>query len=85
VFTSERGGPFTTDATNLLVKGIRKRASLPFFRPRPHAGHACGYALANAGQDTRRIQSWLGHRSIQHTVRYTELSAAPFKEFWHSQ
>jgi len=37
VFTSERGGPFTTDATNLLVKGIRKRASLLFFRPRPHA------------------------------------------------
>jgi hypothetical protein len=22
--------------------------------------HACGYALANAGQDTRRIQDWLG-------------------------
>jgi integrase len=26
-----------------------------------------GYALANAGHDTRRIQDWLGHRSIQHT------------------
>jgi site-specific recombinase XerD len=23
--------------------------------------HACGYALANAGHDTRRIQNWLGH------------------------
>jgi hypothetical protein len=44
--------------------------------------HACGYALANAGHDTRRIQDWLGHRSIQHTTRYTELSAAPFKYFW---
>jgi len=32
--------------------------------------------------DTQRIQSWLGHRGIQHTVRYTELSARPFKEFW---
>jgi hypothetical protein len=38
--------------------------------------HACGYALANAGHDTRRIQDWLGHRSIQHTTRYTQLSAA---------
>jgi site-specific recombinase XerD len=37
--------------------------------------HACGYALANAGHDTRRIQDWLGHRSIQHTTRYTQLSA----------
>jgi site-specific recombinase XerD len=38
--------------------------------------------LANAGHDTRRIQDWLGHRSIQHTTRYTQLSAAPFKDFW---
>ena len=30
-----------------------------------------GYALANAGHDTRAIQDWLGHRSIQHTVGYT--------------
>jgi site-specific recombinase XerD len=44
--------------------------------------HACGYALANAGHDTRRIQDRLGHRSIQHTTRYTQLSAAPFKDFW---
>jgi site-specific recombinase XerD len=36
--------------------------------------HSCGYALANAGADTRAIQDWLGHRSITHTVRYTELS-----------
>ncbi|MFZ2064982.1 MAG: hypothetical protein WAV27_03290 [Xanthobacteraceae bacterium] len=43
---------------------------------------AADYALANAGHDTRRIQDWLGHRSIQHTVRYSELSAAPFKDFW---
>jgi integrase len=82
VFTSERGGPFHTDAVNLLVKGIGKRAGLPFPVHVHMLRHACGYALANAGHDTRRIQSWLGHRSIQHTVRYTELSAAPFKEFW---
>jgi site-specific recombinase XerD len=44
--------------------------------------HAWGYVLANAGHDTRRIQDWLGHRSIQHTTRYTQLSAAPFKDFW---
>jgi len=35
-----------------------------------------------AGQDTRRIQDWRGHRSIQHTTRYTQLSSAPFKDFW---
>src|SRR6516162_9570088 len=41
-----------------------------------------GYALANAGHDTRLIQAWLGHRAIQHTARYTELSPTRFKEVW---
>jgi hypothetical protein len=36
--------------------------------------HGCGYALANAGHDTRALQAWLGHKNIQHTVRYTALA-----------
>ena len=44
--------------------------------------HACGYAMANAGHDTRLIQDWLGHRAIQHTARYTELSPIRFKNVW---
>jgi site-specific recombinase XerD len=44
--------------------------------------HGCGYALANAGHDTRALQAWLGHRNIQHTVRYTELASDRFKNFW---
>jgi hypothetical protein len=35
--------------------------------------HGCGFALANAGHYIRSLQAWLGHRNIQHTVRYTEL------------
>jgi len=27
----------------------------------------CGYALANAGHDTRALQAYLGHQNIQHT------------------
>jgi type 1 fimbriae regulatory protein FimB/type 1 fimbriae regulatory protein FimE len=38
--------------------------------------------MANAGHDTRLIQDWLGHRAIQHTARYTELSAVRFKDVW---
>jgi type 1 fimbriae regulatory protein FimB/type 1 fimbriae regulatory protein FimE len=42
--------------------------------------HGCGYALANQGHDTRALQDWLGHKSIQHTVRYTaELHLRPFQ------
>ena len=34
------------------------------------------------GHDTRALQAYLGHKNIQHTVRYTELSSDRFKEFW---
>ncbi len=44
--------------------------------------HATGYKLANAGKDTRSIQSYLGHKDIRLTVRYTELSPTRFKNFW---
>jgi integrase len=82
VFATERGGPFTTDAVNRLIKRIGERAGLAFPIHVHMLRHACGYALANAGHDTRALQDWLGHRSIQHTVRYTELSPTRFKDFW---
>ena len=44
--------------------------------------HGCGYALANAGHDTRALQAYLGHKNIQHTVRYTGLAPHRFKSFW---
>jgi integrase len=82
VFATERGGPFTSDAVNRLVKRIGERAGFAFSVHIHMLRHACGYALANAGHDTRAVQDWLGHRSIQHTVRYTELSPTRFKDFW---
>ena len=41
--------------------------------------HACAYAVANRWHDTRALQAYLGHRNIQQTVRYTELSPTWFK------
>jgi integrase len=82
VFETERGGPFTPDAVNRLIKRIGERAGFPFKVHAHMLRHACGYALANKGHDTRAIQDWLGHRAIQHTTRYTELSQERFKDFW---
>jgi integrase len=82
VFETERETGFTADAVNRLVKTIGQRAKLPFPVHCHMLRHACGYALANKGHDTRAIQDWLGHRSIQHTVRYTELSPTRFRDFW---
>jgi len=65
---------------------VRAGAEAGFgFKAHPHMlRHACGYALANKGHDTRALQAYLGHKNIQHTVRYTELSATRFKDFWRS-
>ncbi len=82
VFTSERGRPLTTDAIRKIVARAGREAGLPF-SIHPHMlRHACGYKLAQAGQDTRAIQDYLGHQNIQHTVRYTHLSSERFRDFW---
>jgi integrase len=82
VFTTERGTPFTPDAINRQIKTIGKRAKLPMPIHCHMLRHSTGYALANRGVDTRAIQAWLGHVSITHTTRYTQLSAARFADFW---
>jgi len=82
VFTSERGAPFSTAGFARMIERAGTQAKLGF-KAHPHMlRHACGYALANMGHDTRALQAYLGHRNIQHTVRYTELSPMRFKNFW---
>lgn len=82
VFTSERGSPFTTAGFARMIERAGESAGLGF-KAHPHMlRHACGFALANKGHDTRALQAYLGHRNIQHTVRYTELSPDRFKDFW---
>jgi site-specific recombinase XerD len=82
VFTSERGSPFSTAGFARAVERAGTAAKLGF-KAHPHMlRHATGYALANKGHDTRALQAYLGHKNIQHTVRYTELSPTRFKDFW---
>jgi type 1 fimbriae regulatory protein FimB/type 1 fimbriae regulatory protein FimE len=82
VFTSERGASFGTAGFARMVERAGIEAKLGF-KVHPHMlRHACGYALANRGHDTRALQAYLGHKNIQHTVRYTELSPTRFKNFW---
>jgi len=82
VFTSERGSPFTTAGFARMVERAGEQARLSF-KAHPHMlRHACGFALAAKGHDTRALQAYLGHKNIQHTVRYTELSPTRFKTFW---
>lgn len=82
IFTSERGGAMIDSSVRKIIARAGDQAKLGF-SVHPHMlRHACGFKLANEGHDTRAIQHYLGHRNIQHTVRYTELAADRFKRFW---
>ena len=84
VFVSERGAPFTRAGFAKMIARAGVEAGFKF-GVHPHMlRHACGYALANRGHDTRALQAYLGHKNIQHTVRYTELSPTRFKDFWRA-
>ncbi|WP_082209940.1 tyrosine-type recombinase/integrase [Fischerella sp. PCC 9605] len=70
------------DTVGGIVERAGQLAGLPF---RVHAHmlrHGTGSYLANRGTDTRTIQSYLGHKNIQHTVRYTELASVRFQGLW---
>jgi type 1 fimbriae regulatory protein FimB/type 1 fimbriae regulatory protein FimE len=83
LFVSERGGPLTARTVHHIVAVAGEAAGLPF-PVHPHMlRHACGFYLANKGVDTRALQQYLGHRNIQHTVRYTELTPQRFQDFWN--
>ena len=65
-----------------MLERLGKAAKMAF-GVHPHMlRHACGFKLANQGVDTRSLQHYLGHKNIQHTVRYTELSPDRFRGFW---
>jgi type 1 fimbriae regulatory protein FimB/type 1 fimbriae regulatory protein FimE len=82
VFVSERGAPLSVAGYQRMIARAGKAAKFPFLVHSHMLRHACGYKLANDGQDTRAIQGYLGHRSIVSTARYTALAANRFKRFW---
>lgn len=82
IFTTERGGPLTRSTVSKLIARAGQVAGV-MFPVHPHMlRHGTGYFLANKGVPTRTIQAYLGHKSIQHTVRYTELSPKAFRDLW---
>lgn len=82
VFMTERKAPITADTFRKIIARAGEKAELGL-ATHPHMlRHSTGFKLANDGRDTRSIQHYLGHKNIQHTVRYTEIASVKFKEFW---
>jgi integrase len=82
VFLTERGGPMSPVGFHHLIQRLGKAAGMPFVIHPHMLRHACGFALANAGHDTRALQHWLGHKNISNTTIYTAMSPDRFKDFW---
>ena len=81
-FISERRRPLSRKRIWGAVRSYGELAGLPL-RAHPHMlRHACGYALADQGADTRLIQDYPGRRNIQHTVIYTAANPAGFERLW---
>jgi type 1 fimbriae regulatory protein FimE len=73
--------PETSVQRNTENSGTGKKAGINF-PIHPHMlRHACGFKLANDGQDTRAAQHCLGPKNIQHTVRHTELNSERIRNF----
>ncbi len=82
LFLSTRGTALSRKTFWALLHRYGELAGLAL-PPHPHMlRHACGFALADQGADTRLIQDYLGHRNIQHTVRYTATNAQRFEKLW---
>ena len=81
-FVSERRSPLSRKTAWAAIRTYGKKAKLSV-PAHPHMlRHACGFALADQGADTRLIQDYLGHRNIQHTVVYTATNPARFEKLW---
>lgn len=82
VFLSRRGGAMSRQQAYRIIRRCGEQAGVGV-TTHPHMlRHACGYALADRGVDTRLIQDYLGHRNIRHTVRYTASNAGRFRGLW---
>ena len=81
-FVSERRAPLNRRTAWVAIRRYGELADLSVEAHTHMLRHACGYALADQGADTRLIQDYLGHRNIQHTVRYTATNPARFERLW---
>ncbi len=81
-FVSERRSLLSRKTAWAAIRAYGEKAGLSLLAHPHMLRHACGFALADQGADTRLIQDYLGHRNIQHTVMYTATNPARFERLW---
>lgn len=83
LFISERRQALSRRTVWVMIGQLAKAAGLEHLAIHPHMmRHACGFSLVNRSVDLRTIQSYLGHRAIASTTKYTALDGGRFAKLF---
>jgi len=75
LFPSRNGTPITRRMLHYLIGKYGKAAELPPDKRHFHVlKHSIATHLLEAGADIRFVQDWIGHKNIQNTVVYTQIT-----------
>ena len=75
LFPSRNCNPISRDRLDELMKNYCRRAGIPAEKAHMHSlKHACGTHLSEMGKDVAVIRDWLGHRNVQNTMIYLEVT-----------
>jgi type 1 fimbriae regulatory protein FimB len=80
LFVSEQRKPLNRVSVWYLIKGLAGEAGI---EAHPHSlRHSCGYDLVNKGHDVRLIGSFMCHKSISSTIRYTAIETRRYAKLF---
>ena len=75
LFPSRNRRPISRRRVHYLMAYYCAQACVPAEKAHPHAlKHSCGTHLAELGEDLLVIQDHLGHRNVQNTLIYTQVT-----------
>ena len=75
LFPSQRGLPISRFTLDKLMKQYGAKAGIPADKRHFHVlKHSIATHMLDAGTDIRSVQDWIGHKNIQNTVVYAQIS-----------
>ena len=84
LFVSEQRRPLNRASVWHMIKAVAREAGLSDVHPHT-LRHSTGYNLVNRGTDLRLIQSFMGHKSINSTIRYTPVDTKRYAKLFYGQ
>lgn len=75
LFPSRRGTPISRRTLHYFMNHYGEKAGIPQDKRHFHVlKHSIATHLLDAGADIRFVQDWIGHKNIQNTVVYAQIS-----------